>query len=120
MEKMMGCAVLVFGLMVLVLNATAISPNDITCADAVKALLPCQSFLVGTGPVTAPPSSDCCQGAQSVLKEANTPETLRALCVCFKDAAKKLGVNPDRAGSIPKFCDMKVPVPIDPDVDCTK
>ncbi|KAB1221741.1 hypothetical protein CJ030_MR2G011843 [Morella rubra] len=53
MEKMMGCAVLAFGLMVLVLNATAISPNDITCADAVKALLPCQVILGGDWP------SDC-------------------------------------------------------------
>ncbi|KAB1201377.1 hypothetical protein CJ030_MR0G003838 [Morella rubra] len=47
---------LAFGLMVLVLNATASTTDDITCADAVKALLPCQFFLVGTGPPTAPPS----------------------------------------------------------------
>ncbi|KAB1226318.1 hypothetical protein CJ030_MR1G020551 [Morella rubra] len=89
MEKMMGCTVLAFGLMVLVLNATASPSNNITCTDVVKALLPCKSFLVG-------------------------------LCVCFKDVAKKLGVNLDRARSIPKFCDTNVPVPIDPNVDCSK
>jgi hypothetical protein len=117
-KRIRGCAVLAFGLMFLVLNASGRPSDDITCKDAVTALLPCQSFLVGSGPTT--PTAACCVGAQNVLKQAATSEVRKALCECFKKAGKEMGVKPERAKQIPDLCKIDVPVPIDPNVDCSK
>lgn len=114
----MGCAVLAFGLMFLVLNASGRPSNDISCQDAVTALLPCQSFLVGSGPAT--PTAACCLGAQNVLKQATTIVVRKTLCECFKKAGTEMGVKPERAKQIPNLCKIDVPVPIDPNVDCSK
>ncbi|KAB1221799.1 Non-specific lipid-transfer protein AP10 [Morella rubra] len=118
MQKMMGCAILAFGLMIIVVTATAPPSQGIACNDALKDLGPCQSFLVASGPATTPPTSDCCQGAASVMKQATTTDTRKSLCVCFKDAGKNMKVNADRAKSLPKLCNLNVPVPIDPNVNC--
>ncbi|XP_059440681.1 non-specific lipid-transfer protein A-like [Corylus avellana] len=117
-NKMMGCAVLAFGLMFLVLNASGRPSNDISCMSALISLLPCQSFLVGSGP--ASPTAACCLGAQNVLNQATTPESRKVLCECFKKAGKDMGVKPEKAKQIPDLCKIDVPVPIDPDVDCSK
>ena len=115
-KKMMRCLALAFGLMILVLNASASPSNDITCQAAVTDLMPCQPFLVGFGPAT--PSFTCCEGAQNILNQATTTATRRALCDCFKNAAKAFGINPDRAIQLPQLCKINVPVPLDPNVDC--
>ncbi|XP_062161005.1 non-specific lipid-transfer protein-like [Alnus glutinosa] len=117
-NKMMGFAVLAFGLMFLVLNASGRPSDDISCKDAVTALLPCQSFLVGSAP--PPPTAACCVGAQNVLKQAATSEVRKALCECFKKVGKEMGVKPERAKQIPNLCKFNVPVPIDLNVDCSK
>ena len=115
-KKMMGCLALAFGLMILVLNASASPSNDITCQAAITDLMPCQPFLVGSGPAT--PSFTCCEGAQNILNQATTTATRRALCECFKNAAKAFGINPDRSKKLPQLCKINVPVPLDPNVDC--
>ncbi len=119
MEKeMMGWSALAFGLVILVFSvcpSNAIRP--ITCIEALTSLLPCQPFLVGFGPET--PGFPCCFGVQNVVKKATTTEIRRALCECFKESAKSLGVKPERAKLIPKSCGVTVPVPIGPNVNCT-
>ncbi|XP_059440656.1 non-specific lipid-transfer protein-like [Corylus avellana] len=117
-KKMMGCAVWAFGLMFLVLNASGSPSNDISCKDAITTLIPCQPFLVGSDP--ASPTAACCLGAQNVVKQATTPEARKALCECFKKSGKDMGVKPEKVKQIPDLCKIDVPVPIDPDVDCSK
>jgi hypothetical protein len=119
-KKMMGFAVMAFGLMFLVLNASGRPSDDISCKDAVTALLPCQSFLVSSSPLPLPPTAACCVGAQNVFKQAVTSEVRKALCECFKKVGKEMGVKPERAKQIPILCKINVPVTIDPNVDCSK
>ena len=116
LNKMKGCAGLAFGLMILVLNATARPSNDVPCKDPVFALMPCELFFVGYGPTT--PNPDCCQSAQDVLKQADTTEKRRVLCDCFKHIAKAFDYKSERAKQFPQLCKIDSRVPIDPDVDC--
>ena len=110
-NKMMGCAILAFGLMFLVLNASGSPSNDISCGDGIKALLPCQSFLVGTGP--ASPSAACCLGAQNVNKQllATPPEARKAVCNCILKYGKDVGAMPEKAKEIRELCKIDGPAP---------
>ncbi|KAE7995284.1 hypothetical protein FH972_000102 [Carpinus fangiana] len=103
-NKMMGCAVLAFGLMFLVLNASGSPSNDISCTDATTDLLPCQSFLVGAGP--ASPTAACCLGAQTVAKQllATTPEARKAVCECIHKYGKDVGAKPENGKQILQLC----------------
>lgn len=114
---MKGWSVLAFGLVILVFNA---SPSDatITCLDAIVTLIPCELFLVGFGP--AAPSSSCCMGAEYVYKQANTTQSRRVLCECFKQAAIDIGALPERAQLLPQLCKIHITVPIDAHVNCNK
>ncbi|KAB1221794.1 Non-specific lipid-transfer protein [Morella rubra] len=114
-KLMRGWSVVAFGFVVLIFSAC---PSDaITCPEAIKSLAPCQDFLVGDA---AKPSPFCCAGVQSILSQAGTPETRRDLCECFKKAAAAGGVKIDKAKQIPNSCGISLPVPIDPNVDCSK
>jgi hypothetical protein len=110
-NKMMGCAVLAFGLMFLVLNASGSPSNDISCREGITTLLPCQSFLVGFGP--ASPTAACCLGAQTVTKQllAATPEARKALCECILKYGKDVGAKPEKAKQIRELCKIDGPAP---------
>jgi hypothetical protein len=101
-NKMMGCAVLAFGLMFLVLNASP--SNGISCNDAITDLLPCQSFLAGSGP--ASPTAACCQGATTAAKQlfASTPEVRKAVCECIHKWGRDVRANPENGKRIRDFC----------------
>jgi hypothetical protein len=114
----MGLSVLALGLMFLVFSACP-SNGAITCNDALTSLIPCRSFLVGSGPEQLP-SHDCCVGAQNVFKQSGTTKTRRALCQCLKQFAVEHGVKPERANLIPQACKVDNPIPIGPPVDCSK
>ncbi|KAE7995285.1 hypothetical protein FH972_000103 [Carpinus fangiana] len=103
-NKMMGCAVLAFGLMFLVLNASGSPSNDISCRDAITDLLPCKSFLVGSGP--ASPTAACCLGAETATKQllATTTETRKAVCECIHKWGRDVGANPENGNKIREFC----------------
>ncbi|KAL1560126.1 non-specific lipid-transfer protein 1-like [Salvia divinorum] len=45
---------------------------------------------------------------------------LKDLCSCLKQAAAALLVIADRAKSLPGQCHIQVPVPLDPNVDCSR
>jgi hypothetical protein len=115
-KKMMGFAVMAFGLMFLVLNASGRPSDDMSCKDAVTALLPCQSFLVGSS--QPPPTAACCAGAKNVLQQlkAATGEVRKALCECILNVGKEKGVMPERAKQVPELCKINV----HPNVDCNK
>jgi hypothetical protein len=110
-KKKMGCAVLAFGLMFLVLNASGSPSNDISCKDAITTLLPCQLFLVGSGPVSPPLA--CCLGAHSVTKQllATPPAARKAVCECIKNYGKVVGVKPEKVKQLPDLCKINGPAP---------
>lgn len=103
-------------MMMLILSATTARAE--LCQESLISLLPCMPYLMGSHPPT--PSAYCCIGVQAVAKKAMTSEALKTLCVCFKNAANRLGVKDDRAEQLPNLCKINVPIPIKPDVDCNK
>ncbi|KAG8640429.1 hypothetical protein MANES_13G059000v8 [Manihot esculenta] len=91
--------------------------HGFSCGEAVAALQPCLPFLKGNSRYL---NVLCCVDIRAVSDKAATTEDRRNLCQCFKKAGTAAGVKPEKARQIPKKCLMKVPVPLDPTVDCTK
>ena len=119
-NKMMGCAVLAFGLMFLVLNASGSPSNYLLCNDAITTVKLCQPFFVGSDPS---PTGACCVGAQNLMREmqATNPETRRALCKCIEKYAKDAGFKPEKVKQLPDLCKFRAPAPYnDPNTDCSK
>ncbi|GFP98964.1 non-specific lipid-transfer protein cw18 [Phtheirospermum japonicum] len=80
--------------------------------------MPCQPFLLGMcNSVTVP----CCQGAESLSQLVSSHwDVLKTTCQCIKQAAAAMGVDVARAKQIPQLCNISVPVPIDPNVNCDR
>ncbi|XP_034698523.1 non-specific lipid-transfer protein-like [Vitis riparia] len=113
-EKM----VWVHGLVVLALIIASPVVDAVSCGDAVSALIPCGSFLLGVG---APkPSSECCASAQSLNKLTTTTADRRAVCQCFVKSGPSFGVKPARTKLLPSLCKININIPVTPNVDCNK
>ncbi|CAN6471937.1 unnamed protein product [Victoria cruziana] len=105
-------------LLVMVSHRYAAEGAGVSCGDAVSALIPCGSYLVGAG--AARPTDDCCRGAQKLDRLVLTAVARRSLCECLKQTAPSFGVNPQRARSLPGLCNIKLTLAITPNVDCSK
>ncbi|WCJ18126.1 hypothetical protein M5689_000502 [Euphorbia peplus] len=114
-RKSMVMGVLGFGLILLGTSVSNVSA--ISCQEALATLNPCLSFLVGTNPMSSPA---CCLGVEKVKEEATTAQIRRDLYSCFKQAAASFGLIAGKAKQIPDLCHVQVPVPIDPNIDCSK
>ncbi|CAN4097564.1 unnamed protein product [Withania somnifera] len=91
---------------------------DVQCGDVMFKVIPCQGFLIG-GDVS--PSEACCNGAQSLDKQAEASHPDRqAICSCLKTLAKTLPIDLDKAAMLPALCKLDTKIPIDPNVDCSK
>ncbi|CAL9071094.1 unnamed protein product [Musa textilis] len=90
----------------------------ITCNDAVSALIPCGSYLLGQG--GADPSPRCCDSARVLDRMARTVASRRQLCECLKQTGPSFGVKPERVRHLPPFCKIDLSMPVSPDVDCTR
>lgn len=114
MKKSIAWALSVLTLLVF---ACIARPTDaISCGDAVGALIPCGSFLMGGG---APrPSAQCCQGAQSLNKLATSPVDRRTVCECFVKSGPSFGVKPERVKLLPSLCKLKLALPVNSKTDC--
>ncbi|XP_073154154.1 non-specific lipid-transfer protein 1-like [Henckelia pumila] len=88
--------------------------QSISCAEALEFLLPCQSFLMGSGDISVP----CCQGTKALSQASSTQADRQSVCQCLKQAAASVNVNVDRAKQLPQLCNVSVPVPVQPDVNC--
>lgn len=116
-KKMRGFCVLGFGL--LILMASMVSVNAaVDCAKALATLTPCRPFLLGEGPDK--PCTLCCMAVQLVYKMAGSTKDRRELCTCFVKAAHSIGVKPERAKELPHDCDISLPFPIVPDINCSR
>ncbi|XP_038688633.1 non-specific lipid-transfer protein 1-like [Tripterygium wilfordii] len=87
----------------------------ISCTQSLLSLLPCLPFFTTPIPM---PSVQCCVAVASLNLEANTKEIRQELCNCFKSAFTSYGVLPEKAKQVPQLCNVPVPVPIDPNIDC--
>ncbi|KAG0465284.1 hypothetical protein HPP92_019448 [Vanilla planifolia] len=94
--------------------AVAVAPpaSGISCSDAVSALIPCGSYLLGAGGEV--PSPTCCQSAQALNRAAATVGSRRALCECLKKTGPSFGVRSDRASRLPYLCKLKLNFPMSP------
>ncbi|KAI4985886.1 hypothetical protein ZWY2020_018516 [Hordeum vulgare] len=110
-------AILVVG-MVLAAAMAAVAAAEVSCGDAVSALIPCGSFLVGA--VAGAPSESCCRGAQALRGMAGTVGARRALCRCLEQSGPSFGVLPDRARQLPARCNLGISIPVSPHTDCDK
>ncbi|VAI23900.1 unnamed protein product [Triticum turgidum subsp. durum] len=113
-------AILVVGMLLAAAMAAVATDAaaEVSCGDAVSALIPCGSFLVGA--VAGAPSESCCRGAQGLRRMAGTPGARRALCRCLEQSGPSFGVLPDRARQLPALCKLGISIPVSPHTDCDK
>ncbi|KAF5728886.1 hypothetical protein HS088_TW21G01040 [Tripterygium wilfordii] len=107
----MARSILVIGLVFLVVSA-----NALDCNQAVLSLSPCLSFVIGFAPT---PAAQCCAAVANLNSQAITKELRQELCNCLKNAFKDYGSYVAKAKQIPELCHISIPVPIDPNVDCS-
>ncbi|XP_043688135.1 non-specific lipid-transfer protein A-like [Telopea speciosissima] len=107
-----GLSLLILVLMMMVSQEV----NCISCGDAVSALIPCGSFLLGEG--TPKPSAQCCSSAQSLNKLASTHASRVAVCECLKSSAPSFGVKTARAKLLPSLCKLKLNIAINSNTNC--
>lgn len=106
------------GLVVLALIIASPAVDAVSCGDAISALIPCGSFLVGSG--AAKPSKECCTSAQSLNKLTTTTADRRAVCECFVKSGPSFGVKPERTKLLPSLCKLNINIPISPNLNCSK
>ncbi|XP_051230337.1 non-specific lipid-transfer protein A [Lolium perenne] len=115
-----GNAIAIVATILLLTVAMASAAAEVSCGDAVSALIPCGSFLVGADAGAAGPSESCCRGAQALRRMAGTAGARRALCRCLEESGPSFGVLPDRARQLPARCKLGVSIPVSPHTDCGK
>ncbi|CAN0900221.1 Non-specific lipid-transfer protein [Linum grandiflorum] len=106
-------------LVLIIMGSTThvIAQQPITCSSALLQLLPCLTYITKQTPS---PSPQCCSNVKLLNDEANTTPIRQQICTCIKSAAIAYHVDPIVAKGLPDLCQVNVPVPIDPNVDCTK
>ncbi|WP_227643643.1 non-specific lipid-transfer protein, partial [Klebsiella pneumoniae] len=97
-----------------VVLAAALAPRAeaaISCGQVSGALVPCLSYLKGTG-ATLPPAN-CCSGVQKLNNLAQTTTDRQAACNCLKTIAKSVsGINLNAASGLPGKCRVNIPYKI--------
>ncbi|XP_042489636.1 non-specific lipid-transfer protein A-like [Macadamia integrifolia] len=111
-----GGSVWVLSLLVVAFMMVSQEVNCISCGDAVSALIPCGSFLMGEGPPK--PSDQCCSSAQALNKMASTHASRVAVCECFKSSGPSFGVKPARVKQLPSLCKLKLNLAINQNTNC--
>nr|AAM00272.1 lipid transfer protein 1 [Euphorbia lagascae] len=105
-------AVLVVALMVV---ASGMYANAITCGQVSSSLAPCVNFLKSGGA----PSPQCCNGLGGMVNQAKSTADKQAACNCLKTAAKNMpGLNPANAESLPSKCKVNIPYKISFSTNC--
>nr|GLL38183.1 non-specific lipid-transfer protein 2B-like [Ipomoea trifida]GMD44322.1 non-specific lipid-transfer protein 1-like [Ipomoea batatas] len=104
--------------LVLLFVAGASVEAQVTCDTVNSDLGPCVPYVIagiGNGP-----SSDCCNGLNSLLSAASTQPDRQTACSCLKSLASFISDEQlARAASIPDQCGANIPFTISRDVDCS-
>ncbi|KAI3677748.1 hypothetical protein L6452_37016 [Arctium lappa] len=100
----------------MVANVSHTTESAVTSQLVVSSLTPCASYLIKGGPV---PKS-CCNGVQSLYKDAETTSDRQTACRCLEQAATLVpGINVDNAVNLPAKCDVSIPYKISPVFNCS-
>ncbi|CAN0892619.1 Non-specific lipid-transfer protein Cw18 [Linum grandiflorum] len=110
-------SLLMLGLIIGGSTTHVIAQQPITCSSTLLQLLPCLTYITKQTPS---PSPQCCSNVKLLNDEANTTPIRQQICTCIKSAAIAYHVDPIAAKGLPDLCHVNVPVPIDPNVDCSK
>lgn len=103
--------------LIMFLFLTPKSEAAISCSDVLKDLRPCVNYLKsGSG---KPPAA-CCSGASALASAATSTADKKTACGCIKTAAQKMNPNSQLAQALPTNCGITLPVPVSPNVDCSK
>ncbi|KAI3677749.1 hypothetical protein L6452_37017 [Arctium lappa] len=103
-------------LIAMVANVSHTTESAVTCQLVVSSLTPCASYLIKGGPV---PKS-CCNGVQSLYKDAETTSDRQTACRCLEQAATLVpGIKVDNAVNLPAKCDVSIPYKISPVFNCS-
>ncbi|XP_047939053.1 non-specific lipid-transfer protein 1-like [Salvia hispanica] len=114
---MVGQSSTVWILGLLLVASVASHANAVSCPQAVTMLIPCQDYLVNpSAKLTVP----CCQAASKLNSLVHSRADIKDMCTCLTQAAAALHVIADRAKSLPDQCHIHVPVPLDPNTDCSR
>ncbi|CAN1234794.1 Non-specific lipid-transfer protein 1 [Linum perenne] len=109
--------VLMLALAVTGSTKSVIAQSSVTCPSALLQLLPCLTYLTKQTPS---PSPQCCSNVKQLNDQANTALIRQQLCTCIKSAALSYHVDPPVVKNLPNLCHVNVPVPLDPNTDCSK
>ncbi|KAL0398800.1 UNVERIFIED_CONTAM: putative non-specific lipid-transfer protein 3 [Sesamum radiatum] len=113
--KVVYCSVCVMALLVSALAES--HANEVSCPKAVALLNPCLAYLTGQASTVTVP---CCQGVSTLKDMVKTKPDIKSTCECLKKAAAVVHVIADRAKALPGLCHIQIPVPIDPNVNCSR
>lgn len=115
-RQMMSGGALFAVLVVVALAVATTETEAVTCGDVFRAITPCVQYLQnGSGPPPAP----CCQGASALASSVTSKADKQTVCNCLKSAAKNMKVNLQLAKTLPGYCKISFPYPMDPNVDCS-
>ncbi|CAN6468948.1 unnamed protein product [Victoria cruziana] len=90
----------------------------VECQDVVKDLVPCMSYLRGTG---GPVPGECCSGVRDLNRAASTTLDRRTACECIKKYSGQIsGLNPNLVGSLPESCGVHLSFVPSSNTDCAR
>ncbi|PKU79669.1 non-specific lipid-transfer protein 3 [Dendrobium catenatum] len=98
--------------------AAAAAAPRLSCSDAVSALIPCGSFLIGSAGNF--PTKECCQSAQELNKAAARKADRQTLCKCLEQLGPSFGVKPAFARRLPVYCKLQLTIPISTNANCSQ
>ncbi|KAJ3693319.1 hypothetical protein LUZ60_008799 [Juncus effusus] len=110
-------ALLTLSLLTTHIPVSADDSSSFSCSNAVNALVPCGTFLLGAGQADQP-DQRCCQSAQTLKSMAVTVDMRKSLCKCLEQSGPSFGVQPERAKTLPKLCKLDLNIPISPNYNC--
>lgn len=95
------------------------SAQAITCSDVTEAMIPCISYLTGSGgPAPAVP---CCNGVRSVNNRAQTTADRQTVCKCLESDANTIpGLQPNLVAGLPSSCGVNLPYKFSTSTDCNR
>ncbi|XP_062020044.1 non-specific lipid-transfer protein-like [Rosa rugosa] len=112
-------SLLAFGIVIMVLMISPYPANGLTCDETAGILNPCQDFSVGNGPPT--PSASCCGAVKELVSKVRSRQVRRDLCECMKQIILAFHIDVGKLQYIiPQYCKVTIPVPLDPNADCSK
>ncbi|XP_020595326.1 non-specific lipid-transfer protein 3-like [Phalaenopsis equestris] len=93
------------------------APAKLSCSDAVTALIPCGTYLLGSS--GDEPSSECCRSAQALNRAAARKADRKSLCECLEKMGPSFNVNWQLARLLPVYCKLQLTIPVSTTANCS-